>query len=192
MAIKKPMRISMQYFAENNTNAAGQGGSPSQSAGQQNQTESFDDILKKDGMQSEFDKRISKALETAKTKWDLEAKAKLSEAQKLAEMDAQQKAQYERDKKDQALAEREAAVTRRELMAEARSQLSEKGLPQELAEVLNYSDADTAKKSMDEIVKAFGKAVEKAVNDKLRGTPPKAGAGNTNQPVGDGSQRRLI
>lgn len=43
MAIKKPMRISMQFFAENNTNAAGQGGSPSQSAGQQNQTESFDD-----------------------------------------------------------------------------------------------------------------------------------------------------
>ncbi|MBQ4095665.1 MAG: hypothetical protein IJC65_04455 [Oscillospiraceae bacterium] len=37
MAIKKPMRISMQYFAGNNTNTAEQGGSLSQSAGQQNQ-----------------------------------------------------------------------------------------------------------------------------------------------------------
>lgn len=35
---------------------------------------SFDEILKDRAYQSEFDKRVSKALETAKTKWETDAK----------------------------------------------------------------------------------------------------------------------
>lgn len=36
---------------------------------EQTGTKSFDDVLKDKAYQSEFDKRISKALETAKSKW---------------------------------------------------------------------------------------------------------------------------
>lgn len=59
-------------------------------------------------------------------------------------------------------------------MAEAKNNLSDEGLPVELAEVLNYTDADACKKSMETVKKAFQTAVEKAVDEKLKGgKPPK-------------------
>ena len=39
----------------------------------------FDEILKDPKYQAEFDKRIAKAIETSKTKWDEEAEAKRKE-----------------------------------------------------------------------------------------------------------------
>ena len=62
---------------------------------------SFDDILKDKKYQSEFDKRVAKALETAKGKWETDYQAKVeeakTEAEKLAKMNAEQKAKYAKD-----------------------------------------------------------------------------------------------
>ncbi len=65
-------------------------------------------------------------------------------------MTKEEKAQYMQQKREKELTEREAAITRKELMAEAKNTLAREGLPQELAEVLDYSDADSCKKSMGE------------------------------------------
>ena len=83
----------------------------------------------------------------AQEKWQALTDDKLSEAEKLAKMTKEEKAQYMQQKKEKELSEREAAITRKELMAEARNTLACDGLPQELAEVLNYTDADACKKS---------------------------------------------
>ena len=138
----------------------------------------FDEVLKNKAYQSEFDKRINKAIETAKSKWDEEAKAQADEAAKLAKMKADEKAEYERQKREDALTKREAEITRRELHAEAITQLTADGLPASLADIVDCTSADNCKKSMESVKKAFGEAVEKAVNDKLKGTTPKTGAGN--------------
>lgn len=82
----------------------------------------------------------------AQEKWQALADDKLSEAEKLAKMTKEEKAQYMQQKREKELADREAAITRKELMAEAKNTLASDGLPQELAEVLDYSDADTCKK----------------------------------------------
>lgn len=58
----------------------------------------FDEILKDKAYQSEFDKRVSKALETAKTNWEKEAEGKRTEAEKLAKMDEAEKHRYEIEK----------------------------------------------------------------------------------------------
>ena len=58
----------------------------------------FDEILQDKYYQSEFDKKVAKALETARTKWEKEAEVKKTEAEKLAKMDAEEKLKYERDK----------------------------------------------------------------------------------------------
>lgn len=79
-------------------------------------------------------------------------------------MTKEEKAQYMQNKKEKELSDREAAVTRSELMAEAKNNLSDEGLPVELAEVLNYTDADACKKSMETVKKAFQTAVEKYFN----------------------------
>lgn len=176
---KEPtLHISMQYFADPEGGEAGTGG---ENGEQQEQT--FDDVLKGNkAYQSEFDKRVAKAQETAlqnaRQKWEADAKAQADEAAKLAKMKADEKAEYERQKREKELSDREAAITKRELHAEAVSQLVEQGLPASLADLLDYTNAENCKNSMEAAKKAFNEAVEKSVNDKLKGTTPKTGAEN--------------
>lgn len=141
----------------------------------QNAEPTFDDVLKNKAYQSEFDKRVNKALETAKQKWDADAKAQADEAAKLAKMKADEKAEYEREKREKELAKREAEITRRELHAEAVTQLTGDKLPAKLADILDYTNAEKCKESIDTVKKAFNEAVEAAVNERLKGQPPKAG-----------------
>ena len=175
--------IGLQHFAEGEgdggTNANVQTPDNSDGNAQQNnepQKSTFDDMLKDKYMQSEFDKRVSKALETAKIKRQKDADEKLSEAKKLEKMNAEQKAEYQRKQTEEKLAKREAEVTRRELMAEAKVQLADKGLPVGLAAVLDYTGADECKTSIETVSKAFAEAVESAVNERMKGNPPKAGS----------------
>ena len=94
-------------------------------------------------------------------------------------MNAEQKAKYAEEKRIAELEKREKDITTRELRAQAYETLAEKNLPKELVDILNYSDAEQCNKSIESVEKAFQSAVEKAVNDKLRGgNPPKGGQGN--------------
>ena len=98
------------------------------------------------------------------------------------QMTKEEKAQYMQQKREKELTDREAAITRKELMAEAKNTLASDGLPQELAEVLDYSDADTCKKSMEKVKEVFQRAVETAVEEKLKGgKPPKKAPGGDAQ-----------
>ncbi len=143
---------------------------------------SFDDLLKDKKHQSEFDKRIAKAIEAAKSKWDVDNNVKMeeakTEAEKLAKMTAEQKAEYQKQKREDELAKRENEISVRELKAQAYETLAEKGLPKELVDILNYESADTCSKSIESVEKAFQAAVEKSVNEKLRSKePPRGGSG---------------
>ena len=189
---KVPMNL--QLFAEGGDGAGadgGNGGGSGESAGGEggaggDTPPSFDDFLKTGGNQAEFDRRVQKAVNTAVTKaqekWQALADDKLSEAEKLAKMTKEEKAQYMQQKREKELTDREAAITRKELMAEAKNTLASDGLPQELAEVLDYSDADTCKKSMEKVKEVFQRAVETAVEEKLKGgKPPKKAPGGDAQ-----------
>ena len=189
---KVPMNL--QLFAEGGDGAGadgGNGGGSGEGAGGEGGAggdipPSFDDFLKTGGNQAEFDRRVQKAVNTAVTKaqekWQALADDKLSEAEKLAKMTKEEKAQYMQQKREKELTDREAAITRKELMPEAKNTLASDGLPQELAEVLDYSDADTCKKSMEKVKEVFQRAVETAVEEKLKGgKPPKKAPGGDAQ-----------
>ena len=191
---KVPMNL--QLFAEGGDGAGADGGNgggsgDGEGAGGEggagsDTPPSFDDFLKTGGTQAEFDRRVQKAVNTAVTKaqekWQALADDKLSEAEKLAKMTKEEKAQYMQQKREKELTDREAAITRKELMAEAKNTLASDGLPQELAEVLDYSDADTCKKSMEKVKEVFQRAVETAVEEKLKGgKPPKKAPGGDAQ-----------
>lgn len=167
------MPLNIQFFAEGDGDGGDGGGS-----GAGNETLSFEEFLKLEGNQSEFDRRVQKAVDTAvtdaKEKWEALTNDKLSEAEKLAKMTKEERAEYQRQKREKELSDRETEVTRKELMAEAKNTLADKNLPAELAEVLNYTDADACNKSIETVEKAFNKAVEAAVEEKLKGgKPPK-------------------
>lgn len=194
---KRFLPLKLQFFADGGDGAGDNGtadaGTGDQGTGSQggegeqgkdgNQTPSFDDVLKDKSMQSEFDKRIAKALETAKGKWQTEQQKAIedakTEAEKLAKMNADQKAQYEKEKAEADFNKRLADLNMRELKATAKETLASEGLPLELAEVLNYSDADTCNKSIEAVKTAFQAAVEKSVNERLKGkgTPKGGGEG---------------
>ena len=88
-------------------------------------------------------------------------------------MNAEEKAKYELDKANETLAKREAEITRRELTAEAKSILSERGLSTELHSLLNYESAETVQESIKVLETAIQKATEKAVEERLKGNTPK-------------------
>ncbi|MEA5016127.1 MAG: DUF4355 domain-containing protein [Candidatus Limiplasma sp.] len=113
-------------------------------------------------LQSQYDKLVSKALDTAKGKW--EAERNLT-AEQLAEQKAKEK--------EAALAEREVELTRRELRAAALEQMSTKGMPPELIDAISLADEESMAKSLEQAEKAFRAAVDKAVKDKLKGGAPK-------------------
>lgn len=181
--------MNIQFFAEgdgggtggDNGNGGGAGANGG-SEGEGSKLPSFDEFLKGEGNQAEFDRRVNKAIETAvknaQEKWRIMTDDKVSEAEKLAKMTAAEKAEYLQNKKTKELADREASITRRELMAEAKNTLTEKKLPAGLADILNYADADSCKASIEAVEKAFQSAVQDAVNERLKGgKPPKKATG---------------
>jgi hypothetical protein len=175
--------LNLQYFAgeEGGADVGSQaaGGDGDVNAGSQaavqNPTD-FDTFLKDPKNQAEFDRRVGKALETSRSKMQAEIEEKINaartEAEKLAKMNADQKAQYAQEKKENELKAREAEITKRELSATAKETLADKGLPLQLAEILNYENADTCKASIEAVEKSFSEAVQKAVEEKLKGGNP--------------------
>ena len=186
MKLKNRLPLNIQFFAEGEGGNAPVGNTDTdqgQGAAEKGQegTKTFDQILSDKAYQAEFDRRVAKALETAKGKWEADYNQKLedakSEAAKLAKMNADEKEKYERDKQEADYQKRVKELTVKELKAEAREQLVEKNLPKEFIDLLNYESADTVKESIDKMATTFQETVEKAVNDKLRGDgPPKAGS----------------
>lgn len=112
--------------------------------------------------------------------------AKLREAEKLAQMDSQQKASYQRKQAEAALAAREAAVSKRELAADAAERLREYKLPGSLAACVNLSSAEECERSIEGLRAAFSEAVSQAVNERIRGTAPKLAANSGKDAFLDG------
>jgi hypothetical protein len=176
---KNKFPMTLQLFAEGDGDGAGGGnvsGAGASGEGTNNEPLSFDGFLAQEGNQAEFDRRVQKAIDTAvsnaQQKWQALTDDKLSEAEKLAKMNKEEKAAYMQQKKEKELSDRESAVARKELMAEAKNTLAEKKLPAGLAEVLNYTDAESCNKSIAAVEKAFQAAVEAAVQERLKGGEP--------------------
>ena len=99
-----PLDMKLQLFAEDGAGGDDNGGG----AGTENKPElmSFDDYLSAGG-QSEFDRRVQKAVQTAvskaQEKWTALQDEKLSEAEKLAKMTQAEKAQYMAQKREKEL-----------------------------------------------------------------------------------------
>lgn len=180
--------MNLQLFAEDDggdPNSGAAGGKTGEKSGDETNPPSFDEFLQDENNRAEFDRRVKKAasaaVKEAQEKWKLITDDKVSEAEKLAKMNQEEKDRYMRKKQEKELADREANITKRELMAEAKNTLAEKKLPAGLAEVLNYTDADSCRKSITAVEKAFQEAVQAAVEEKLKGgrPPKKAPEGQT-------------
>ena len=109
-----------------------------------------------------------------------------SEAEKLAQMTAEQRAEHDRQEaeraaqeRENALAAREAEINRRELRATAIDTLAKRGLPTSLEAVLVYKDADSCNASIDVLEKTFRAAVQQGVEERLKASGVNIRSGNT-------------
>lgn len=199
MTNKSIIRIPMQFFAEGEgAGNAGQQQNSSQqgapAAGQEGQNGSelsleqvfgkftadqlLDSEQMKKALQSRTDKQVTKALETARLKWQQEQLDALDESKKLAKMTEaeRQKYQFEKDKK--AFEEQKAAFEHAQLEVSVGAELQKRGLDASFSKYLTAKDAETSKANIEAFEKLFNEAVTAAVGSRLKGgTPPKDNAG---------------
>lgn len=162
----------MENNKQTNTNVGGDPANESKETEQQQDKEkeqtkslSFDEFLKDPKNQSVFDKRVSKALEKAREKWDEEAK--------LTEEERTNKRISEREK---ALAEKEAELNRREFTSSIKEKLSSQKLPLAFAEILAVG---TTNDNIDEVLSSikseWDKQLQEAIKISARQKDPLAG-----------------
>lgn len=182
----------LQLFAEGDGDDGGSGdgngggagaGSGNGEGNNGNGSMSFDDFLKGEGNQAEFDRRVQKAVNTAvtnaQTKWKTLTDDKVSEAEKLAQMTKEEKVEYQNKKLEKELADlkRQNAIT--EMAKTARKMLADEeiNIPDELLGHLVSESAEDTKTAVEAFSKMYKAAVQAAVKDALKGNPPKAGTG---------------
>lgn len=168
---KRLMVLDIQRFADGESE-------PVQEPVQEPTKLSFTELLKDPEYQSEFDKLNAKSLETAKAKWQTEYEQKLqaekSEAEKLAKMDAEQKAKYELKKVQDELADTKGKLNSIELYKTASDVAVSKGLPIEYLSLIDFTKqtADTINTAIDKLVEIRNKDMKEYLQKNLREQPP--------------------
>lgn len=137
-------------------------------------------------LQSQTDKRVSQALETAQTKWQEEYQAKLevekSEAEKLASMSAEERARAKFEKEKSEWEEQKSNFEKEKMKLEATKLLSSEGMP---ISFVDYVVGDTAEQVTENIKvfkEAWTVALDEAITERLKGKTP-AGSGLQNKDI---------
>ena len=124
------------------------------------------------------DADVNKIIDQKFAEWQKKQDKAVDEAKKLSAMNAQQKAEYERDKLQKELDEYKRQASLAEMTKTARKMLSDSGItiPDELLGMMVTTEAEDTKAAVDAFAKAFTDAVEAAVKERLKGEPPRKGS----------------
>lgn len=121
------------------------------------------------------DEDVNKIIDKKFAEWEKKRQKQVDEAKKLAEMNAQQKAEYERDELQKQLNDYKRKDTISEMTKTARGMLTEQGInvSDSVITFLVSEDAEATKKAVDSFAKAFKSEVDKQVKEALKGNTPK-------------------
>src|SRR5690625_2179509 len=177
MLKNKWLKLDIQHFAEGGE--GGQEGSEGKNDEGHNTAPTEEEIQKR--IESEADRKLASALE----KNDKEREAKqqeamqkaLEEQERLSKLSEKEHKDEELTKREKELADRLAEIERKELKADAVSDLNEKGLPADFADFLLAEDAEKTLENINNFKTTFDNAVNNAVKEKLRQETPSAGGG---------------
>lgn len=133
--------------------------------------------------ESEFTAEMDKRLREAQTKWTAELDNKLnaarSEGEKLAKMNAEERAKAQFDTDKAKFEDERAKYEAERLEFEATKLLSENKLPVSFAKMCVGGDAESTKANIEAFKNAWSEALQDAVNERMRGTTPKTGGANS-------------
>lgn len=167
----------LQLFAEDGdagsteASADGNAGQTAEGDGEKSAEGKRDHAGEKKYTDADVDDIVNKKVAEWKKKQD---KA-VDEAKKLAEMNATQKAEYERDQLQKRVEEYEKKEAIAEMSKTARKMLTESGVtvPDDVVVMMVSDDAEATKAAVEAFSKAFSEAVEAAVKERLKGESPK-------------------
>lgn len=130
---------------------------------------------------ADVDALFAKKFAALMQKHERQQAAAVKEAERLAKMSAQERAEHERDELQAKLDALQAQVDRAEMMKAARDALTADGVtaPDNILELLIGKDAETTQATCKAYTTAFKKAVQKAATDMITGgagTPKTGGA----------------
>ncbi len=121
---------------------------------------------------------VQKLIDQKLAEWEAKQNSKTDEAAKLAQMSAQERAEYERDKLQKQVDELLKEKSMGEMQSTAREMLSAESInaPDEIVKLLVTADAEGTKKAVNAFVSLFQSSVKSAVAEALKGNPPKIGS----------------
>ena len=137
-------------------------------------------------IESESDKKLEKALKTARDKWESETNERiereLKEAESLAKLTEKERQEAEFAKREETLNARLKELEQREAVSEASKALVDKGLPTELAQYVIADEAEETLSNINALKETFDNAVSNKVKESLKQDAPKSGAEITSDP----------
>ena len=180
----------LQLFAEDGGNNDGDGADGgagtegaagnSSGAGSDGKNGSGPEGKEGDGKEAKYtDDDLDRILNRKFAEWQKKKDKEVDEARRLASMTEEEKTKQKQADMERQLNELLSEKNRSEMMATARSILSERNIHADdaLISLIVSEDAESTKKSIDAFANMFQKAVNKAVKDALKGEPPKTGTG---------------
>lgn len=120
-------------------------------------------------LQKESDRRVTAALK----KQEKKNEAAVREAQKLAQMNEQEKFQYQLEQREKAIAAKEKELALMENKNEASKILADKGLSLALVDFVVAEDAETMSANIKILEQAFKQSVKAEVEKRMGGSTPK-------------------
>ena len=177
----------LQLFAEDGGDNGGVGadgaGADSDSSGSGSDGKKGSEPKGKEGDGNEAkytDDDLDSILNRKFAEWQKKKDKEVDEARRLASMTEEEKTKQKQADMERQLNELLSEKNRSEMMATARSILSERNIHADdaLISMIVSEDAESTKKSIDTFANLFQKAVNKAVKDALKGEPPKTGTGS--------------
>lgn len=135
---------------------------------------SFDELLKDPEYQAEFDRKAEGMRQKWEASWQKKAEKERSEAEALAKMTEEEKHKHELQKLDDERRQAVAELNAYRLKEEASKIATEKGIDVSLLSLIDFSTAtaENVKEKIESLGSVFSKAVERAVNDKLKQPRP--------------------
>ena len=131
-----------------------------------------------DGEKKYTDADLDRKIAQKFAAWQKRQEKAISEAQKLATMSEQEKAEHERDELQKELDALKKANALAEMGKQARKMLSDDGItaPDDLVDMIITEDAETTKTNVQQFSKLFKAAVKDAVKEALKGKAPGTGS----------------
>lgn len=172
-------KFNLQLFADDDSSTS-EDGKKSEQQAEEHQNETKKDEKKGEGEKKYTDADLNSIIDKKFAEWQKKKEKEVDEAKKLAEMNATEKAEYERDKLQKRLDEMMKEKSLTEMTKVARKMLSEDGIniTDELLANLVSDSAENTKEAVKSFIELFKSAVNDAVKDALKGKAPKNSTGS--------------